>query len=351
MRLRRRLPIIVGVLLVAAAVAVVVVMRKHAPPEAARLLPQGDGFLYFNLRDLRRAGLPGKLPAVPHEPEYEQFIQATGFQFENDLDEAAFAIHYPTKRSSGEARYSEVLIGKVQVQKLRDYLQKISKSIENYRSIDIYSIPLEGRTLRVAILGVDTVAASNVGDPQVIRGMIDRSRKMASPFGGPSLLRKYYKYVPLTDRYVPFTSLGWSVFRIDPSAENAAAAPMGMSLIFSKPAVVVVSARYLRSVRVRAEAFTDDEDEAKRVTDQLNTFLTFFQSAETSAGKPGVDPDIKQLFDSLQVKQNGDRSVLTAEVPTGFIAKAVTGPSDRDSINQWMLQPQTAAPSAKHEPK
>src|SRR5262249_16643370 len=149
------------------------------PPEAARLLPQADGFLYVNLKNLRRAGLPGKLPVVSHEPEYEQFIQATGFQFENDLDEAAFAIHYPLKRGTGEPRYSEVLIGKIQGQRLRDYLRQISQSVESYRSIDIYNIPLEGRMLRISILGIDTVAASNVGDPQVIRGMIDRSRKLA----------------------------------------------------------------------------------------------------------------------------------------------------------------------------
>ena len=40
----------------------------------------------------------GQLPPVSHDPEYEKFIQETGFQFERDLDEAAFAIHYPSSR-------------------------------------------------------------------------------------------------------------------------------------------------------------------------------------------------------------------------------------------------------------
>src|SRR5579863_10779128 len=97
MRIKRSLPIIVGVLAVAAAVALVVVLRKHAPPEPARLLPSADGFVYVNLQCMRRANFTGELPAVPHDPDYEQFIQATGFQFERDLDEAAFAIHYPAK--------------------------------------------------------------------------------------------------------------------------------------------------------------------------------------------------------------------------------------------------------------
>ena len=89
MRIRRRLPVIFAVLLVIAAVALVVFLRKHAPPEPARLLPSADGFFYVNLELIRLANIAGKLPEVAHDPEYEQFIQATGFQFERDLDKAA----------------------------------------------------------------------------------------------------------------------------------------------------------------------------------------------------------------------------------------------------------------------
>jgi hypothetical protein len=38
MRIRRRLPIPLAVLLIVAAIALIVTLRKHAPPEAARLL-------------------------------------------------------------------------------------------------------------------------------------------------------------------------------------------------------------------------------------------------------------------------------------------------------------------------
>src|SRR5438876_12264757 len=97
MRIRRSFPIFVGVLLVAAALTIIVQLRKHAPPEPALLLPGADGFLYVNLKWMRRINTGAQLPPVSHDPEYEQFIQATGFQFERDLDQAAFAIHYPTR--------------------------------------------------------------------------------------------------------------------------------------------------------------------------------------------------------------------------------------------------------------
>lgn len=312
MRIRRSFPIIVAVLLVVVAVALVVVLRKHAPPEPARLLPGADGFVYINLQWMRRANLLGELPPVPHDPEYEQFIQATGFQFERDLDEAAVAIHYSSPGMP--PRFSEVFVGKIQGQLLHAYLQKLSSSTENYRSVDILSIPLEGRTVRVAILGIDTVAASNTDDPQVIRGIVDRSRKLASPFAGPALLRQYYKHVPLA-------SLAWGIFKIDPSQFKSGLG--GWSLWFSQPATAVASLRYLRELHLKVAAFTRNEQDAKNIADRATTYLDIFHTAEASTNAQGGDPDVKAFLDSLKIEQEKDRAVLSATVPTGLIRKAL----------------------------
>src|SRR5947199_5557958 len=68
MRIRRSFPIFVGVLLVAAALTIIVQLRKHAPPEPARLLPGADGFLYVNLKWMRRINTGAQLPPVSHDP-------------------------------------------------------------------------------------------------------------------------------------------------------------------------------------------------------------------------------------------------------------------------------------------
>ena len=216
MRLRRRFPVLFGLLLLIAAVTIAVQLRKHAPPEPARLLPSADAFLYMNLKWMRVAEMANKLPPVPHDPDYEQFVRATGFQFERDLKQVAFAMHYPSPETGGERRFSEIFIAHFDGDKLRAYLKTLARSTENYRAVDIFNIPVQDRTVRVAILGVDTVAASNHNDAGVIRGIIDRSRKLASPFGGPALLRQFYKYVP----QLPLPSLGWAIFKVDPSAHS-----------------------------------------------------------------------------------------------------------------------------------
>jgi hypothetical protein len=344
MRIRRRLPLIFAVLLIAAAVALVVVLRKHAPPEPARLLPSADGFVYANLSWMRHANLAGQLPDVPHDPDYERFIQETGFHFERDMDEIALAMHYPNSQPAGatETRYSEIMVGKIDGARLRNYLGKLAASVDSYNSCDIYNIPLDGRTLRVALLSVDTVAASNHPDPLVIRAMIDRSHKLASPFGGPALLRQYYDRVPLA-------SVVWGIFRAEPAGNGQAAAntPVDFSFLFTHPAVLVASIRYLGAVHLRVEAFTPDEAEARHVTDQLGSFLNVFRTAELSVGGQGPDPDLKDFFDSLQVEQQGERAILSAKLSTAFLRKAV---AEAPAVAATP-EPVPAAPATPVKPK
>jgi hypothetical protein len=311
---------------VAAAVTLAVQLRKHAPPEPARLLPGADAFFYLNLNAARRANSGKDLPAVSHEPEYERFIRETGIQFEHDLDKAAFAIHYPAKwpgggsgGSSPEVRFSEVLEGKFHSERLTAYLRQIAKSVENYHSVDIFTILLEGRSLRVAVLSPDSVAATNHDDPAVIEGIVDRSKRLASPFGGPALLRQYYKHVQLA-------SLAWLVARIDPASPEAG----GWNTVFTKPTTLVISGSALsplhpmaNAVHLRAEAFSQSSDEARAIADKINVFIALTRSAETSVRSRGTDADVKALFDSLQVKQEGDRAIVTATVPSGFLHKAL----------------------------
>jgi hypothetical protein len=267
---------------------------------------------------------------VHHEADYQQFIQNTGFEFERDLDQAAFAVHYPTAANGipkTELRFSEVFVGRIDGSKLRDYLQRLSTKVENYNSIEIYSIPLDGRTLRVAILGVGLVAASNYPDPLLIRGVIDRSRKLASPFGGPAFLRRYFKEVPIA-------SLGWAVFNTDPGNP---AMPQNLSFLLTKPAVLVASVRYLGSVHLRAEAFTANDEEARQLRERAEAFLNIFHSAEDSAAQ-GTDPDVKAFFNGLKVEQHRTRAVLTAILPAAFLQKAISEPAS-EAPNTSQLEP------------
>jgi hypothetical protein len=358
MRIRRSYPILLLVVLIAAAVITAVELRQHAPPEPARLLPGADAYFYINLEWAHRAA--GKdagkekdkdFAPVSHDPEYERFIAATGFQFERDLEEAAFAVHYPanwpgggTGGSAPEPRFSEVLVGKFHSERLTSYLRQIAKSVDNYHSIDIFTVPLENRTLRVAVLGADSVAASNHDDPAVLQGIVDRSKRLASPFGGPAMLRKYY-------RHVQFASLAWVVARVEPSASQ----PGALGEMFTAPATLVISGSALsplhlsaNKVQLRAEAFTGNPEDARALVDKANVFLALTRAAEDSAGMQGTDEDVKNFFASIQVKQEGDRALLNASMPYGFMRKMLANSATDaggDKDNRTALPAQAPAKS------
>ena len=330
MRIRRTLPIALGVVIVAALLTVAVQLRKDAPPEPARLLPGADAFLYADLSWVRKTNSGKPFFPVSHEPEYERFIQETGFDYERDLDSVAVAVHYPqnwpgggTGGSAPEPRFSEVFVARFDSGRCAAYMQRISQSVENYNSVNIYTIPLAGRTFRLAILGVDTVAASNQEDPAVIRGIVDRSRRLASPFGGPAFLRRYYKRVQLASPL-------WLVGRVEPAAPQFE----GWSTVFPKSTDLVISASFnplhfpLRAgaLHLRAEAWPGSKEGAESIADKVSVFLSMFHSAEVSVGSPGTDADLKALFDSLHVRQEDNRAVLVATLPTTIFHKLMDSP-------------------------
>src|ERR1035438_6228710 len=158
-RTRRTLWIVAAVLLL---LAVAIFLRSKAPPEAARLLPESDGILYFDLKPVR-SFLHKDVKPPQRVPEYQQFVDATGIDWERDLDEAAIALHrMPDPRGpNGPVAYSMVLVGKLTGARLSGWLDSHAVSRETYAGHTIYNIPSEGRTVRVAQVGYDMMAVSN----------------------------------------------------------------------------------------------------------------------------------------------------------------------------------------------
>ena len=330
---RRFRLIVLAVLFVVAMVTVVVQLRKAAPPEAARLLPGADAFVYVNLQWARRATILAGLPQVTRTPEYRQFIDETGIDFERDLQQAAFAVHYAVSGSGKANSGSSVLMGHLDAARLRNYFHRVARTVDNEQGVEIFNIPVDDHILRAAILGPDTVALSNHDDPQVIRGIVVRSHKRASPFGGPNFLRTYYKRVP-------FASMAWAIARVDPKMDAKFASgseggltqiPVNPAVLLQSPAVVVASARLIRAVHLRAETITANPEEARTLTDKLRGFLTLFQLSETETPSGGPDADVKAFFQSVQVSQEKDRAVLTATMPLEFLKKMFHDPSASQS--------------------
>ncbi|MGA2372505.1 MAG: hypothetical protein ABSG11_17705 [Candidatus Korobacteraceae bacterium] len=346
MRSRRNIVwVAVAIVVIAGGIVTAVLLRSRAAPDAVRLLPESDAVLYVNLEPIRLLTDLGKKPPKERDPQYEEFVRQTGFEFERDLDKAAFAIHYgvPLQGKPAETRYSEILQGHFDSTRVSDYLRKLATQVERYRDFDIYDIPVEDRTVRVALLGIDTAAASNVDSPEVIHGMIDSYKQAALPFTGPALVSQYYRRVPLG-------SIVWTIARPSP---NSAAQDRGELLLpgswsglLPRDSLVIASAWPLNDVHLRVDVITHSADEAQRFTEQVGTYLTLFKSLEISVDAGGPDKDVKAAFESLEVHQDKSEAVLTAKVPYAFFKKVLSEPPV-----DLGPAPQKPEPPPAHSPK
>jgi hypothetical protein len=323
--------VIVVLLLLAGAIY----LRKEAPPEAARLLPESDGVVYFNLRPLRSATHFDQHP-VQHSPEYQQFINATGIQFERDLDEAAFALHRMKNPHgpNGSVAFSEVFVGHFDGRKLGQYLAGVAPSQENYAGHTIYNIPSEGRTVRVTLLGYDIVAVSNTPSPEQIHSMIDRYRTAALPFSGSSILSKQYSHVPLL-------SIAWGLGQIALPLGANGPRVMGIRLPLPVDATFIASLTWIGKVHLRVEEIAPSDGAAADTTESLQTILTLVKSmANTTGGTTGgassetqpFDTDARALINSIEVERHRNQAVLTATIPTGLLQRMISSPQDLKSL-------------------
>ena len=345
---RNQLWVAVALVVIVGGIVTAVLLRKRAAPDAVRLLPESDAVLYINLEPIRLFTDIGKKPPKDRDPQYEDFVRQTGFEFERDLDKAAFAIHYGASShgQSADTRYSEILQGRFDSARVSDYLHKLAAHAERYQDYDIFIIPMEGRTVRVALLGIDIAAVSNTESPDTIHGMIDRYKQAALPFRGPPLVSDYYRRVPLG-------SIIWTIGR-PPAASSSQdhgelLLPGGWSGLLPPDSVVIASARPLNDVRLRADVITHSDAEAHRFTESVNTYLTLFKSLEISIDTGGPDKDVKAAFESLEVHADGNEAVLTAKVPYAFFKKVLSEPPV-ELGPETQTPPEQNPPAAKKKP-
>ncbi len=319
-RTRRTLLIVAAVLVL---LAVAVFLRSKAPPEAARLLPESDGIIYIDLRPIR-AIFHHNLKPLQRAPDYQQFVDATGIDWERDVNQIAVAIHrMPDPNGpNGPAAYSIVLVGRITGRRLNVWLAAHAASREIYDGHTIFSIPSEGRTVRVTQIGYDMVGISNTPTPEQIHSILDRHRTAALPFSGSTLLEHHYHDVPLL-------SLAWGVGQIGlPFSENGEVHILGLALPIEPDSTIVASVapalptpHAIGALRLRVEDFAPNNSAAAAQAASLSTLVTLARAVSVPQQDSKTGQGLKDLLNSAEVNQHGDRIVVTATLPASFLTQ------------------------------
>jgi len=310
---KRHIFLILSLLLVAGALGTLLWLRQRALPESVRLLPESDAYVFVNMKAIRRvAHAKFNGGGIVKEPEYEEFVRETGIDLERDLDDAAFAVH---SIGNNEHRYSEIFNGRFDSEKLSSYLRKHATSVARYSQEEIFEIPQENRTVRVAILDLDSVAVSNLDDGSVIRSMMDRSRQRGLPQRGPQMVQQFRSQLPLT-------AVAWTIARIKPN-DNPILQKLYSPTFGTGFTLVAAVAPSLTNgtIQLKANANVGDEEAAKQIAENAGTLISLYQAIEANAEQGGGDPDVKAFVDSVKVEQQKDKAVLTATLPPAFLKK------------------------------
>ncbi len=328
-RTRRTLWIVAAVLLL---LAVAIFLRFKAPPEAARLLPESDGIVYINLRPIR-AFLHKNLKPVPRAPDYQQFVDATGIDWERDLNEVAVSLHRMNdpRGPNGPVAYSMVLVGKLDGKALARYLDAHAVSRETYDGRTIYSLMSEGRTVRISQIGYDTVAISNTPSTEQIHSILDRRRTAALPFSGSTLLAEHYSEMPLL-------SVAWGIGQIGlPFTEDGAIRVFGMALPLEPDTTFLASVHWAGALKLRVVEITDSEATAARQAASLNLLLKLAQGAAGGLGENSANNSFKEVLRTAEITQRRNRVVANATLPQSLPVELLNG-SDAGSTAQPPLK-------------
>ena len=336
-RTRRTLLVVAGVVLL---LALAIFLRSKAPPEAARLLPESDGILYVNLKPIR-AFLHKDLKPPQRVPEYQQFVDATGIDWERDLDSAAIALHrMPDPNGpNGPVAYSMVLTGKLTGKRLNTWLDAHATSREVYAGHTIYSVPSENRTVRVVQVGYDMLAVSNTPTAEQIHSIVDRHRTAALPFAGSTLLSRHYQDVPLL-------SVAWGVGQIGlPFSESGSIKVLGLSLPLQADSTIIASITpglpLANAVRLRVEEIAPDEDKAASQAAALATIVTLARGITTQLADNAANDALRELLKTAEITQKRNRVIATANLSPAFFSRITNG--ENSSATPVTPPPQSAS--------
>ena len=223
---------------------------------------------------------------------------------------------------------NEVFEGRFDGERLAHYLESIATGRETYAGHTIYTIAVHDgettRPLRIAQVGYDAIAASNMPTAEQIHSILDRHLSAASPFSGSSLLSARYRDVPLL-------SSAWGIGHIGlPFSDRGFISLFGVQLPLPEDTTFVASLRYTGSLRLRIEEISPTEADAAQAAQKLSMLLGLFQSLQQVQPRSAQDAAFLRMMSTIKMDQHKDRAILTATVPIELL-QSLTNPTESSS--------------------
>ncbi len=278
--------------------------RAAAPSELARLLPDGQILFYANLQPLRQAGLLDD-PRMAHAAGYAAFIQASGFDFERDLDAVALSMQGVP---AGPHRSLLLMQGRFGSQFFR-YLQQQGGAPERMRGHRLYRVNGPDGPLQILVLSRHRIAVTNATDRAVMRAQLDRAGEWWQPWhvaAQPALLQSLGANQPVG-------ALGWLAIDYAGLASQQQTSGWLSLLEGSRTLLVRVDADSVRGAGLTLIDSTVLASDAQRIDQKLEKMAGLYTTSASS--DPHSDKRMLQLLQHLRFEQDGASLRATLTLP------------------------------------
>jgi hypothetical protein len=304
MRKQYRLALLVGVAVFAAGACYYQWRSENRNQDFTVLsfLPQDPAaVIYVDVDALRQtvflAQLAAWAPQPQKDPEYAQFLQDTGFDFERDLHHLAIA----TQKFAGASTLFFIADGKFDRKKISTYALRTGTK-QNVNGRDIFHVPLDA--------GKRTLSFSFVSDHLVILtdgdGVADT---LAGPVQKPDQNDWQQRFRRLAG------SPAFAVIRQDAGAALADRAPGGFrspqlsSLLNQLQWITIAAKPDGDQLRIIAEGESASEATARQLADLLNGVLILAQAGLSDPKvRQQLDPAVREAY--LELLKSADISKL-----------------------------------------
>jgi len=288
-------------------------------PDLLTALPAGAPTLgYVDLTAVRASSFyqhrPDKGPIAVPSQDYADFVRATGFNFEKDLDRLAVAA-WPAPAGRKEGGKTVVLAeGRFDRAKIRDYAARQGK-LEQQQGHDVFVFPTGGASgvtsftflddHRVAFVGgrsISILFAGNADAPAV-----DPARERAARVDGAAAF-SIARMPPIPDNA-----------GVDGGPMSGAAAAQLLSLARSIQWLTLAARPEGDNLRISLEGECDNETSARQIQSMLEVMRMFGRAGlESPKNKQSMDPatfaQLDSLLSSAAVTQAGERVRILLEL-------------------------------------
>ena len=315
-----------GVLFAAAGLAALAVLAvsyvgslrgnsAHASPAEQILsqIPAGASTLvYIDLASIRASTFyqnrPDHSPLTIPNSDYANFIQATGFDFEKDLDRVAIA-SWPQSNTQEKKKTVAVAEGRFDRQKIRDYAMKNGK-LERQQGREVFLFPVRELNKwdsvffldehRVAIIEGSSIAPELTSNPTESAG--DPVRERAARVAGAAM---------------------FVISRVPPIPDNFAQGDMQTAqlagLARSVQWVTLAGRPEGENMRVSLEAECQTSTDARQLKSTLETLRMFGQAGlESPKARESMDPAtfgiLQTLLKTADITETAERVRILVEV-------------------------------------